>query len=82
MPTLNKIFAVIDPTTDNQIALTRAGKFAGRNEDIAIHAYEAIHVTGDCTDVDAMERVETARHQAWLDTLAPAALRAGASLII
>ena len=47
MPTLNKIFAVIDPTTDNQIALTRAGKIAGRNDDIAIHAYEAIHVSGD-----------------------------------
>ena len=107
MPTLNKIFAVIDPTTDNQIALTRAGKIAGRNDDIAIHVYEAIHVSGDTADADAMERVETARHQAWLDTLvaplreaglkvvveiewttlwrdaiAPAALRAGASLII
>ncbi len=107
MPTFNKIFAVIDPTTDNQIALVRAGKIAGRNENISIHVYEAIHSSGDSSDAEALQRVETARHQAWLDTLvaplrdaginvevevewtaawrdaiAPAAARAGASLII
>jgi len=107
MPTLNKIFAVIDPTTDNQIALTRAGKIAARNENISIHVYEAIYGSADSADADAMERVETARHQAWLnslvaplreaglqvvvevewtaqwrDAIAPAAQRAGASLII
>ena len=107
MPVLNKIFAVIDPTTDNQIALTRAGLIAGRNENISLHVYEAIYGVFDSSDEEAVERVETARHRAWLDTLvaplreagievdvevewtaewrdsiAPAAQRAGASLII
>lgn len=107
MPTISKIFAVIDPTTDNQIALVRAGKIAGRNENIAIHVYEALYANQDNSDPDALRRVETARHQVWLeslvaplreaginvdieiewtsdwrDALAPAALRAGADLII
>tara|TARA_R110002073_G_scaffold267439_3_gene430744 strand:- start:483 stop:1307 length:825 start_codon:yes stop_codon:yes gene_type:complete len=107
MAVLSKIFAVVDPTTDNQIALTRAGIIAGRNENISLHVYEAIYGVFDNADAAAVERVETARHRAWLDTLvaplreagievvvevewsahwrdaiAPAALRAGANLII
>lgn len=69
MPTLSKIFAVIDPTTDNQIALFRAGKIAGRNENISIHVYEALYANLDNSDPDAIRRVETSRHQAWLETL-------------
>lgn len=68
MPALKKIFAVIDPTTDNQIALTRAGKIAGRNKNVSIHAYAAIFGSGNRADPDALQRVETWRHQAWLDT--------------
>lgn len=107
MPTINKIFAVIDPSTDNQIALVRAGKIAGRNENISVHVYEALNSGLENSDKDALRRVETARHQAWLeslvaplresgievdveiewtsnwrDAIAPAALRAGADLII
>jgi universal stress protein E len=69
MPTLNKIFAVIDPTTDNQVALTRAGKIAGRNENFSIHVYEAIYVTEDNSDAEAQKRAEVARHRAWLESL-------------
>lgn len=107
MSTFNKIFAVIDPTTDNQVALTRAAKIAGRNENISVHIYEAIYSLGDSTDAEALQRVETARHKAWVesiavplreqgievsveiewtedwrDAIAPAAARAGASLVI
>lgn len=42
MPTISKIFAVIDPSTDNQIALVRAGKIAGRNESISVHVYDVV----------------------------------------
>lgn len=82
MPTLSKIFAVIDPTTDNQIALTRAGKIAGRNEDMSIHVYEAIHGGFDSSDVAATERVETARHRAWLDTLVAPLREAGLEVVV
>lgn len=69
MATLTKIFAVIDPTTDNQIALTRAGKIAGRNDNVSIHVYEAIYGHFDNSDAAAVERVEASRHRAWLETL-------------
>jgi universal stress protein E len=69
MATISKIFAVIDPTTDNQIALVRAGKIAGRNENIAVHVYEALYSNQENSDKDALRRVETARHQAWLESL-------------
>lgn len=109
MPTISKIFSVIDPSTDNQIALVRAGKIAGRNESISVHVYEALYSNVENSDKDALRQVETSRHQAWLDSLvaplresgieveveveiewtsnwrdaiAPAALRAGADLII
>lgn len=82
MPTLSKIFAVIDPTTDHQIALTRAGKIAGRNENISIHVYEAIHGSFDSADTDASQRVETARHRAWLDTLVAPLREAGLEVVV
>lgn len=69
MATISKIFAVIDPTTDNQIALVRAGKIAGRNENIAVHVYEALYSNQENSDKDALRRVETARHQTWLESL-------------
>lgn len=69
MATISKILAVIDPSTDNQIALVRAGKIAGRNENIAVHVYEALYSNQENSDKDALRRVETARHQAWLDSL-------------
>lgn len=69
MATISKIFAVIDPSTDNQIALVRAGKIAGRNENIAVHVYEALYSNQENSDKDALRRVETARHQAWLESL-------------
>lgn len=82
MATLSKIFAVIDPTTDNQIALTRAGKIAGRNENVSIHVYEAIYGSGDGSDPDALRRVETARHQSWLETYVAPLRKAGLDVVV
>ncbi len=77
MATISKIFAVIDPTTDNQIALVRAGKIAGRNENISVHVYEALYSDLENSDLDALRRVEIARHQAWLETLVTPLREAG-----
>lgn len=77
MATISKIFAVIDPTTDNQIALVRAGKIAGRNENISVHVYEALYSNSENSDLDALRRVEIARHQAWLETLVAPLREAG-----
>lgn len=82
MPALKKIFAVIDPTTDNQIALTRAGKIAGRNENVSIHVFEAIHRTGNRSDPEALQRVETVRHQAWLETYVTPLREAGLEVVV
>lgn len=82
MPILNKIFAVIDPTTDNQVALFRASKIAGRNENVSVHVYEAIYSGSDSSDIDALQRVEKARHEAWLETLAAPLREAGLEVTI
>lgn len=82
MQAIRKIFAVIDPTTDNQIALVRAGKIAGRNENISVHVYEALYSIQENADPDALRRVETARHRAWLDTLVAPLLEAGINVEI
>lgn len=69
MPTLNKIFTVIDPTTDNQVALARAAQIASQNQAISVHVYEAVHSSGDNADAEALQRAELARHRAWIETL-------------
>lgn len=69
MPTLNKIFTVIDPTTDIQIALLNAAKIASQNQAISLHVYEAVHCGGDNADAEALQRAELARHRAWVETL-------------
>jgi len=59
MPTLNKIFVVIDPTTANQPALTSAAQIAGRSAEISLHVYEAV----DSTEINNDASAELARHR-------------------
>lgn len=71
---VSKIFAVIDPTTPNQIALARAANIArARGAKIDIHAYICIPETYNGVDDNAaMCKAEQARHEAWLaDLLRP-----------
>lgn len=69
MPTLETIFAVVDPTTDHQPALENAGYIAAQSSNIRVHAYAAIYSGASNDDWEALKRVETARHQAWMETL-------------
>jgi len=69
MPTLDRIFVVIDPTTDHQSALQSAAVIADRNKGSRLHAYCAIYNGADTKDPEALKRVETARHQVWLEDL-------------
>ncbi|MBL4821759.1 MAG: universal stress protein [Gammaproteobacteria bacterium] len=69
MTVLKKIFVVIDPTTDNQTALASAMQIASRSETVTLHVYEAVYSSGTNTDVDALQRVELARHRAWVESL-------------
>lgn len=80
MPALNKIFVVIDPTTDNKAALVSASRIAGQNKEIVLHLYEAVYSSIDNADAESLQRVEIARHQAWLETLA-APLRAAGNRV-
>ncbi len=77
MATISKIFVVIDPTTDKQTALINAEWIASQNSEISLHLYEAIHSSAENTDADALQRVETARHSAWLENLAEPIRAAG-----
>ena len=69
MPTIRKIFVVIDPTTDKQAALTSAGKIASGDSKIELHVYEAVYSSNANVDADALKRVEMARHRAWVEAL-------------
>ncbi|PCJ23315.1 MAG: hypothetical protein COA96_12150 [SAR86 cluster bacterium] len=69
MFTLNTIFVVIDPTTDVQAALVSATRIASQNKEISVHVYEAVYSSGTNTDADALQRVELARHHAWVKSL-------------
>ncbi|GJM13239.1 MAG: hypothetical protein DHS20C12_16420 [Pseudohongiella sp.] len=69
MSEILKIFAVIDPTTDKQNALIRAGRVASQNPAVALHVYEAIFSTTDNADGDALKRAELSRHHAWVESL-------------
>lgn len=68
MPEVKTIFTVIDPATDNQIALQRAMGIAQATK-ARIHAYLCISPTLSSHDPEALERVERARYQPWLDQI-------------
>jgi len=63
---LNKILAVIDPTTDNQRALTRALNVAQR-ADASVHAYLCCYSSVETDHFLQLKRAELARHEAWLE---------------
>lgn len=67
---LRKIFCVIDPTTNNQRALTRAGYIAA-GTGAAIHAYVCTYVHSDqpAEDREELRAAEIDRYQAWVERL-------------
>ncbi len=69
MSQFHKLFVVIDPTTDTQLALQNAEWIAASNQNASIHVYECIYSSRDNADPDALRRVELARHRAWLDAI-------------
>ncbi|NKB38430.1 MAG: hypothetical protein GKR93_14910 [Gammaproteobacteria bacterium] len=69
MSEINKIFAVIDPSTDQQLALQRAMRIA-RVSNAQIHAYLCIFSDMESHDPEALKRVEIARYQNWLESIA------------
>jgi universal stress protein E len=82
MPTINKIFVVIDPTTDNQAALDNAAWLASHNKGVSLHVYEAVSGGGTFADEDAMHRVELARHQIWVESLVAPIRAAGNAVTV
>ncbi len=68
MPSINKILAVIDPNTDDQIALKRAVRMA-KIEDASVHAYLGLSSTIDAYDPEALKRVELARFEPWFEDM-------------
>lgn len=77
MPALNKVFVVIDPTTDQQVALANASLLVGKNSSVALHVYEAVHSGEAHKDPAALQRVELARHTAWVESLVAPIRKAG-----
>jgi len=66
MHKLNKIFVIINPTTDNQYALVRAAEIAKRRK-ADIFAYLCIHSAIEADNPDELKEVEIARHKPWLE---------------
>lgn len=69
MSEIQKIFTVIDPTTDKQTALISAEWIASQNSAVALHVYEAIFGLHDNVDAEALQRAELARHNAWVESM-------------
>ena len=69
MPTINKIFVVIDPTTDQQTGLDHAVRMSAGNDASSLHVYCAVYNNPKSSDFEAMKRVEISRYRAWVDTL-------------
>jgi len=68
MKSIDKVLAVIDPTTDRQLALKRAMRIA----DLAgatVHCLLCVSADADTPDREAFERVEVHRNELWLDAL-------------
>jgi universal stress protein E len=69
MSIINKIFVVIDPTSDQQTALDHAVRMTARNQALGLHVYCVVHSSATTSDSEALERVEVSRHRAWVDSL-------------
>ena len=80
MSIIRKIFVVIDPTTDQQIALDRAARMTARNEALSLHVYCAVYSGASSSSLDALERVEVARHRTWVESLVAPIRKQGAGI--
>ena len=65
---ISKLYAVIDPTTDHQRALTRALNIAQRTN-ASVHAYLCCYSSVETDHFLALKRAELARHEAWLEKI-------------
>lgn len=68
MSNLMKVFAIIDPTQDNQLVLKRAERIA-KIRGAKILAHCCIHSNVRCQDPEALKRAEMKRHELWLEHL-------------
>ena len=68
MSTLMKVFAIIDPTKDNQLVLKRAERIA-KIRGAKILAHCCIYSNASCEDPEALKRAETKRYELWLECL-------------
>ena len=68
MALINTIFAVIDPTIQNQRALNRA-VFGAKTTGARIHVYACIHSAMAADDEEELSKVETSRYRAWIDEI-------------
>jgi universal stress protein E len=69
MSAISKVFVVIDPTTEQQLALDRATRMAQRNKTIALHVYCAIFSNSTSADLEGLKRVEISRHRTWINAM-------------
>lgn len=68
MKSIDRVMAVIDPTTDRQLALTRAMRIAEMSG-ASVHCLLCVSGEADTPDREAFERVEVHRGELWLDSL-------------
>ncbi len=69
---INRILAIIDPTTDIQLALSRALPMA-HSTGASIHAYLCCYSALKTDHFLALKRAEIARHEAWLEKVVESA---------
>jgi universal stress protein E len=72
MSQISKVFVVIDPTTDQQTALERAVHMVQQNKSLSLHIYCAVFSSATSGDLEALKRVEIARHRAWIEAMVTA----------
>jgi len=65
--TVKNIFVIIDPTSEEQFALTRAVNIA-RTYGAQLHVYVGVYSRLETDDPEMLKRVETFRYKLWLDT--------------
>lgn len=80
MSEINKVFVVIDPTTDQQTALERAQRMVERNSALGLHIYCAIFSSATSGDLEGLKRVEISRHHAWIEELVAPIREQGATV--
>lgn len=82
-PRLNRIFCVIDPTTNRQRALVRSVSIAAESG-ASIHAYVAVQLpdTMQHEDTDELEDAEVTRYRLWVESLVAPHVEKGIDIAI